>query len=165
MRNGGEPEPQIIVVSEEKKTTVLLVEDSEDDAYLFNWRFEQSEVSCAIEHVLDGSAAIDFVYDANGNLLESVQAFDRNVRDDATGTIAATTSKIRELCEYDVLDRVVLRTIAGDERRIAIVRQGTFNQSPSACRASFPRYTRSRCTTSLRHTAAACPGCGRPRRW
>jgi len=61
MRNGGEPEPQIIVVSEEKKTTVLLVEDSEDDAYLFNWRFEQSEVSCAVEHVLDGSAAIDFL--------------------------------------------------------------------------------------------------------
>jgi len=49
------------VVSKTKKPTVLLVEDSEDDAYLFNWRFEQSGASCALEHVLEGAAAIEYL--------------------------------------------------------------------------------------------------------
>ena len=48
-------------VIETKRPTVLLVEDSEDDAYLFNWRFEQSGATCAIEHALDGSAAVEFL--------------------------------------------------------------------------------------------------------
>ena len=52
---------ELMFVSAMKKPTVLLVEDSEDDAYLFNWRFEQSGATCAVEHVLDGSAAIDFL--------------------------------------------------------------------------------------------------------
>jgi two-component system response regulator len=50
-----------MLVSETKKPTILLVEDSEDDAYLFNWRYEQSGATCAIKHVLDGSAAIEFL--------------------------------------------------------------------------------------------------------
>jgi CheY-like chemotaxis protein len=50
-----------MLVSETKKPTVLLVEDSEDDAYLFNWRFEQSGATCAVKHVLDGAAAIEFL--------------------------------------------------------------------------------------------------------
>jgi two-component system response regulator len=50
-----------MLVSETKKPTVLLVEDSEDDAYLFNWRFEQSGATCAIKHVLDGAEAIEFL--------------------------------------------------------------------------------------------------------
>jgi len=50
-----------MLVSAMKKPTVLLVEDSEDDAYLFNWRFEQSGATCAVKHVLDGAEAIEFL--------------------------------------------------------------------------------------------------------
>jgi CheY-like chemotaxis protein len=52
---------ELILVNAINKPMVLLVEDSEDDAYLFNWRFEQSGATCAVEHVLDGSAAIEFL--------------------------------------------------------------------------------------------------------
>jgi CheY-like chemotaxis protein len=47
------------MVTEAKKPNVLLVEDSEDDAFLFTWKFQQSGVRCSIQHVLDGAAAID----------------------------------------------------------------------------------------------------------
>jgi CheY-like chemotaxis protein len=45
---------------------VLLVEDSEDDAFLFNWRFEQARVTCVIHHTLDGASAIEFLKNASG---------------------------------------------------------------------------------------------------
>jgi YD repeat-containing protein len=64
------------------------------------------------------AAMVDYRYDANGNEVEARQSFERNVRDDATGAIATATSTIRELREYDVLDRLVARTIVGDERSI-----------------------------------------------
>jgi YD repeat-containing protein len=64
-------------------------------------------------------ATADYRFDANGNEVESRQSFERNVRDDATGAVATATSTIRELREYDVLDRLVARTIVGDDRSIA----------------------------------------------
>jgi chemotaxis family two-component system response regulator Rcp1 len=47
--------------TETKKPSVLLVEDSEDDAFLFTWKFRQSGVDCSLHHVLDGAAAVEFL--------------------------------------------------------------------------------------------------------
>ncbi|HLH56036.1 MAG TPA: response regulator [Verrucomicrobiae bacterium] len=47
--------------------TVLLVEDSEDDAFIFNWRFQQSGCECVVEHVSDGAAAIEFLRNASAS--------------------------------------------------------------------------------------------------
>lgn len=64
------------------------------------------------------AATVSYRYDANGNQVESSQLFERNARDAATGAIATTTSTIRELLEYDVLDRLVARTIVGYDRKV-----------------------------------------------
>lgn len=52
------------MLSEQKLPVVLLVEDSEDDAFLFNWRFEQSGCECEVQHVSDGAAAVEFLRNA-----------------------------------------------------------------------------------------------------
>ncbi|HTL54252.1 MAG TPA: response regulator [Candidatus Limnocylindrales bacterium] len=44
-----------------KKPSVLLVEDSEDDAFIFNWRFGKSGVTCVVQHVLEGAAAVEYL--------------------------------------------------------------------------------------------------------
>lgn len=56
-----------MMLTETNKPNILLVEDSEDDAFLFNWKFEQSGVDCAVHHVLDGAAAIEFLRQAAGS--------------------------------------------------------------------------------------------------
>lgn len=53
------------MLTETKKPTVLLVEDSEDDAFLFHWRFQQSGCECSVHHVLDGAAAVEFLSQAS----------------------------------------------------------------------------------------------------
>jgi YD repeat-containing protein len=63
-------------------------------------------------------STIRFRYDANGNQVESAQSFEHFVQDEATGAIVERISTIRELFEYDVLDRLVARMIAGDDRKI-----------------------------------------------
>src|SRR6185437_4552821 len=60
------------MLSEAKRPTVLLVEDSEDDAFLFNWRFERSGIGCAVHHVLDGAAAIEFIRKAASSDCDSL---------------------------------------------------------------------------------------------
>jgi CheY-like chemotaxis protein len=52
------------MLTKPRKPTVLLVEDSEDDAFLFNWKFEQSGCDCVVHHVLDGAAALEFLRQA-----------------------------------------------------------------------------------------------------
>lgn len=64
------------------------------------------------------AATVHYRYDANGNQIESRQSFERNALDAATGAIIATASIISERREHDALDRLVARTIAGDERAI-----------------------------------------------
>jgi len=59
--NPLEVSEQSLLADAMRKPMVLLVEDSEDDAYLFNWRFEQSGAACVVHHVLNGTAAIEFL--------------------------------------------------------------------------------------------------------
>jgi YD repeat-containing protein len=61
---------------------------------------------------------IDYRYDANGNEVESLQPFERLELDEATGTPVTRAATLRELREYDALDNLVARTLAGGEMRI-----------------------------------------------
>jgi CheY-like chemotaxis protein len=65
--NRFEVSEQSLLADAMRKPTVLLVEDSEDDAYLFNWRFEQSGATCVVQHVLNGTAAIEFLRKASNS--------------------------------------------------------------------------------------------------
>lgn len=40
---------------------VLLVEDSEDDAFFFRWALKKAAVSCELEHIPDGGAALEYL--------------------------------------------------------------------------------------------------------
>lgn len=62
--------------------------------------------------------AISYRYDANYNEIESAQSFERLEHDAVTGKTAVRSSTLRELKDYDVLDKAVARTIAGDDKRI-----------------------------------------------
>lgn len=42
------------------RPTVLLVEDSEDDAYFFQRALKKTGCDCALFHVADGAAALDY---------------------------------------------------------------------------------------------------------
>ncbi len=44
--------------------TILLVEDSEDDAFFFQWTLRKCTVPCKILHAIDGVAAVRILEDA-----------------------------------------------------------------------------------------------------
>ncbi|MBI5716982.1 MAG: RHS repeat protein [Burkholderiales bacterium] len=70
---------------------------------------------------LDGrgpGAWIEYRYDENGNEIESIQPFERLGADADSGRFVTRAGTIRELRTYDLLDRIVTRTIAGDDMRI-----------------------------------------------
>jgi YD repeat-containing protein len=60
---------------------------------------------------------IEYRYDENGNEIESIQPFER-LEADGAGRLVTRSGTIRELRTYDQLDRIVARTIAGDDMRI-----------------------------------------------
>jgi YD repeat-containing protein len=61
---------------------------------------------------------IEYRYDANGNESESIQPFQRKEVDEASDKLVTRTGTIRELRSYDVLDRLVARTIVGGDTRV-----------------------------------------------
>jgi DNA-binding response OmpR family regulator len=40
---------------------VLLVEDSDDDAFFFQWTLHKGLIDCEISHIVDGAAAIEYL--------------------------------------------------------------------------------------------------------
>jgi len=54
--------------------SILLVEDSEDDAFFFRWTLNKTELDCKYEHVMDGSAAIQYLEAArqSGHVPEAI---------------------------------------------------------------------------------------------
>jgi YD repeat-containing protein len=64
------------------------------------------------------SDTIEYSYDRNGNEVESVQPFERVEFDEATGELAARAGELRELRQYNMLDNVVVRVLAGGEERV-----------------------------------------------
>lgn len=55
-----------LVARDMQKPILLLVEDSEDDAFIFQWTFEKSGSPMGIHHVTDGAQAIEFLRNAAG---------------------------------------------------------------------------------------------------
>ncbi|SPE51156.1 Response regulator receiver protein [Verrucomicrobia bacterium] len=53
------------MLSDAKKHLLLLVEDDEADAIFFNWALKKSGLDCAVKHVLDGLAAVDYLRKAS----------------------------------------------------------------------------------------------------
>ena len=53
------------MLTEPKTPIILLVEDSEDDAYFFKRTFQKTGMSCLLEHVFDGTQAIEFLQKAS----------------------------------------------------------------------------------------------------
>jgi DNA-binding response OmpR family regulator len=45
----------------DKRNLLLLVEDSEDDAFLFQWSYDKSQSPFALHRVRNGAEAIDFL--------------------------------------------------------------------------------------------------------
>lgn len=53
-----------ITRADKKKPIVLLVEDSQDDAFIFNWTLEKSGVDASVHHAWHGGEAVEFLSQA-----------------------------------------------------------------------------------------------------
>jgi len=51
----------------DKRNQLLLVEDSEDDAFLFQWSFDKTQSPFALHRVRNGAEAIDFLRAASNS--------------------------------------------------------------------------------------------------
>jgi two-component system response regulator len=96
-----------------KKPTVLLVEDDEDDAFIFNWRFEQAQLSCAVHHVLDGASAIEFLNKASAN----PDALPMVIFLDLKMPVMNGFEVLRWLREHDTFCRIPVIVLSGSDQQ------------------------------------------------
>lgn len=90
--NGSSLSETLIVTHSGKRPLVLLVEDSQDDAFLFEWELEKSSLEVALHHAWNGREAVDF--------LQSV----RNRGSEAIPTIVFLDIKMPIMNGFEVLE-------------------------------------------------------------
>ena len=128
------------MVFQSGKQTLLLVEDSEDDAFLFQWNLKEAKSPFTVHHVGNGAEAIDFLRKAsNSSALPDVvlldlkmpvlngfdvlswmqtQTFSRKVPVFVVSGSAQEEDKVRAK-QLGALDYFVKPVTAADLRRIA----------------------------------------------